>query len=197
MGKSLEFFFDLMSPYSYLAATQLTALAQRTGAELRWRPLYLPGVMKATGNRGPTEVAAKAMYAFKDVNDWAKHYRLHEIILPDNFPFTAVLADRAAVVADEQGRCGEYTLAMFKTIWGERGDCTDPAVVSRVLKVVGLDPEAVLTRAGSEEVKAKLRANTDEAVERGAFGVPTFFVGMTEMFVGNDRLAFVEQALRR
>ena len=141
-------------------------------------------------------MAAKAMYAFKDINDWAKHYRLPSIELPDNFPFTAVLANRVALVAEEQGKIAEYTLKMFMRIWAERADCNDPLMVAGVLGQVGLDAEAVMARAGSDEIKARLKANTEEAVERGAFGVPTFYVG-DEMFVGNDRLHFIEQALKR
>lgn len=185
-----------MSPYSYLASTQVSALAERTNATLRWRPLYLPGVMKATGNTGPTSIAAKAMYSFKDLNDWAKVYQLPPIELPDHFPFTAVLANRVGLVAEEQGKLPEYAQKMFSRIWAERADCNDPAMVGGVLGQLGLDAEAVIARAGTEEIKARLKKNTDEAVERGAFGVPTFYVG-DEMFVGNDRLHFVEQALKR
>lgn len=185
-----------MSPYSYLASTQLVSLAERTNATLRWRPVYLPGVLKATGNQGPTAIAAKAMYAWKDVNDWAKHYHLPEIQLPDNFPFTAVLANRTALVAEEQGKAAEFAIKMFARIWAERADCNDPTVVAGILGQLGIDPMPAIARAGSDEIKAKLRQNTDEAVERGAFGVPTFYAG-EEMFVGNDRLMFVEQALRR
>jgi 2-hydroxychromene-2-carboxylate isomerase len=194
MGKSLEFFYDFMSPYSYLAATQLAELAQRTFATVRWRPLYLPGVMKATGNMGPTAVAAKAMYTLKDLNDWARHYKLPPVNLPNQFPFTAVLANRCALVAEEHGQIAAFTLRMFKLIWADQGDCNDRAALCAVLTEVGLDAEAVMARAGTEEVKAKLRQNTEEAIERGAFGVPTFYVG-DQMFVGNDRLMFVERAL--
>ena len=185
-----------MSPYSYLAATQVLGLAERTGASVRWRPLYLPGVMKATGNSGPTAVAAKAIYSFKDCNDWAKHYGLPELRIPDDFPFIAVLADRCAVDAEGQGKLIPYVLAMFKKIWADGADCNDQAIVRAVLAQVGLDPEATIARAGTEEIKAVLRKNTDEAVEKGAYGVPTFFVD-GEMFVGNDRLMFVEQALTK
>lgn len=185
-----------MSPYSYLASTRVLAVAERTKAALRWRPLYLPGVMKATGNTGPTSIAAKAMYNFKDLNDWTRHYGLPPIELPDNFPFTAVLANRVALVAEEQGKIAEYSTKMFARIWAERADCTDPLMIAGLLGQLGLDAEAVIARAGSEEIKARLKQNTDEAVERGAFGVPTFYVG-EEMFVGNDRLQFVEQALAR
>ena len=136
------------------------------------------------------------MYNFKDLNDWACHYQLPPIELADHFPFTAVLANRVALVAEEQARGSDYALKMFWRIWAERADCNDPAMVAGVLGQVGLDPEAVIARAGSDEIKARLRLNSEEAVQRGAFGVPTFFVG-EEMFVGNDRLLFVEQALKR
>ncbi len=185
-----------MSPYSYLASTQVPALAERAHASVRWRPLYLPGVMKATGNTGPTSVAPKAVYAFKDVNDWAKHYGLPAIELPDNFPFTAVLANRVALVAEEQGKLVEYSQKMFSRIWAERADCNDPTTVAGVLGQLGLDAASVVARAGTDEIKARLKANTEEAVERGAYGAPTFFVE-GEMFVGNDRLQFVEAALKR
>ena len=185
-----------MSPYSYLAATQLTALSERTGATVRWRPLYLPGVLKATGNAGPTTVMTKALYMFKDLNDWAKHYGLPPVMIPSNFPFISALADRCALVAEDHGKIVPYTLRRFKRIWAEQGDCNDVAVLSAVLTEVGLDAAATIAAAGTDEVKARLKKNTDEAIERGAFGVPTFYVG-DEMFVGNDRLAFVEQALMK
>jgi 2-hydroxychromene-2-carboxylate isomerase len=195
MGKSLEFLFDLMSPYSYLAATQLTAVGERTGAAVKWVPVYLPGIMRATGNRGPTAVPPKAVYTFKDVNDWARHYGLPPIELPDDFPFQAAAADRLCLVADEQGKGAAFALAMFRQIWAARCNANDPAVMESALKEAGLDPPTALARGRSDEIRTLLKANTDAAVSRGAYGVPTFFVG-EEMFVGNDRLMFVEKALR-
>ncbi len=192
----VEFYFDLMSPYSYLASTRVDAIAAGAGAEVQWKPFFLPGVMKATGNRGPTELFVKAAYALKDLNDWAKHLKLPPIELPDPFPFIALTADRLAFVAGEHGKLREWSQRMYRRIWVDRADCNDVAVLSAELKAIGLDPAAALQRAQAEEIKAKLKANTDEAVERGAFGAPTFFVD-GEMFVGNDRLMFVEAALKR
>lgn len=140
---------------------------------------------------------AKAVYSFKDLNDWARHYGLPEVRLPDDFPFTAVLANRCALVAEDGNQIAAYSLKMFAAIWAEKRNCNDPAVVSEILSSVGLDPAASLARAGTDEIKARLKQNTEEAVERGAFGVPTYFVGREEMFVGNDRLHFVESALTR
>src|SRR5437879_1432152 len=85
VAKRLDFLFDLMSPSSYLPATQLDAMAARTGATVRWIPVYLPGIMRGAGNRGPLDVPAKALYQLKDVNDWAQHYGLTPIHLPDEF----------------------------------------------------------------------------------------------------------------
>lgn len=195
-GKTLEFFYDLMSPYSYLASTQIDALAQRTGATIAWKPLYLPGVMKAVENKGPTAIPAKALYSFKDLNDWAKHYGLAPIELPEPFPFVAAAADRTLLVAERHSKLPQLTHAWFKAIWAERKNCNDAAVQAQVVASVGLDPQAVLAEAQSEEIRNQLRANTDDAVSRGAFGVPTFYVD-GEMFVGNDRLMFVEAALRK
>ena len=171
-----------MSPYSYLAASQLEAVEQRTGAAFNWVPIFLPGLMKAVGNKGPLEVPFKAMYALKDVNDWAKHYALPELRLPDEFPFSCVNAQRAFVVAAELGKGPAFGLATYRMTWHEGRCPKNDDVVGEALSRVGLDPAAVLERARADAVKEKLRANTDAAVERGVFGAPTFFVG-DEMFV--------------
>ena len=187
-----------MSPYSYLASTGIEGVVQRTGATLRLKPLYLPGVMRATGNKSPIETPSKALYTLKDLNDWAQHHALPPIILPDKFPFSAAQADRVAIVVGELAPAKQLRLVVevFKQTWVARADTNAPEVLTPLLAALELDARAVLDRAQSEEVKAKLRANTDEAIERGAFGVPTFFVG-DQMFVGNDRLHFVEAALKK
>jgi len=197
MPRAFEFFYDFMSPYSYLASTRVEAVAERAGATVRFRPVYLPGVMKATDNRGPTSVAAKAVYTLKDVNDWAEHYGLPPILLPDPFPFVSAKADRVALALEAAGGpLVAFTHRLFRDIWAEQKDCNDDQVLRAALESVGADAGAMLEDQGSELIRNQLRANTDEAVERGAFGVPTFFVG-GEMFVGNDRLDFVERALAK
>jgi 2-hydroxychromene-2-carboxylate isomerase len=193
---TVEFFYDLMSPYSYLAATRLEAIAERTNATIQWKPLYLPGVMKAVENKGPTAIPAKAMYSFKDLNDWTQHYGLPPLVLPDPFPFVAAQADRALLAAAPLGKLVALTHAFFRAIWVDGKNCNDAAVLAAVIQSQGLEPASLLATANSDEIRNQLRANTDDAIARGAFGVPTYFVN-GEMFVGNDRLFFVEAALKR
>ncbi len=194
MARHLEFFFDFMSPYSYLASTRVEALAARAGATLEWKVCYLPGVMRATENKGPTAIAAKLAYTVKDLGDWAAHYGLPPIRIPDSFPFQAANADRAALVVGPA--ISGFVHRTFHRIWADGADINAPGVLEGLVRDVGLDPAVVLPLANSEETRAKLRVNTDQAVARGAYGVPTMYVG-EEMFVGNDRLDFVERALLR
>lgn len=194
MARTVEFFFDFMSPYSYLASTRVGAMAARVGATVRWRPFFLPGVLHDTGNQAPTAVPAKLPYMLKDLQDWAKFLGLPPVVLPEAFPFLTVLADRVALVMDEQGRLEDFAAPTFRRIWAEGHDVSDPKTVEAILIALGEAPGPILERAQSQEIKDRLRANTTEAVQRGAFGAPTFFVG-DELFVGNDRLDFVERAL--
>jgi 2-hydroxychromene-2-carboxylate isomerase len=195
MTKTLEFFFDYTSPYSYLAATQVEALCARTGATLRWRPFLLGAVFKATSNASPATVPLKARYMYKDLGDWTRLYGLPEIRFPPSFPMNSMKADRLGMVAEEQGKLAAFTHAVYRAVFAEGRDAAEERVLCEVLAEIGLDPKASLQRADSPEIKERLRANTDDAVKRGAFGAPTFFVDESDMYVGNDRLPFVERAL--
>lgn len=190
--KTLEFFYDFVSPYSYLASTRVEALARRTGAALRWRPFLLGGVLKATGNTAPAEIPAKYRYVKVDVGRWGQRLGV-PIALPPTHPFPTVLAMRCALAAEARGALVPFTHAAFRAAWVDGRDLTSPEVLAAVAASVGLDGAALV--AAAPEQRAALVAQTDEAVRRGAFGAPTFFVG-EEMFVGNDRLDFVEEALR-
>jgi 2-hydroxychromene-2-carboxylate isomerase len=194
MARTLEFFFDYASPYSYLATEQVEAVAKRTGAEIRWRPFLLGAVFKATGNVPPVTNAHKAMYLGKDLADWARYLGLPEFQLPSAFPVNSLKANRLGLVAAEHGSIVPFTRAAFRAAFVEGKDVGDPSVLAELARGVGLDPEKALAQAESQEIKDALRRNTEEAVSRGAFGAPTFFVG-DQMFFGNDRLMFVERAL--
>lgn len=196
MKTQLEFFYDFTSPYSYLASTQVEKIAGRHQVELRWRPFLLGAVFKATGNNSPATVAAKAIYMGKDLLDWTKLYGLPDLILPEDFPSNAVMADRLALVAAEHGKIAAFTHALYRRIFTKGLSPAAQEVHREVLIEVGIDPDLALERVASQEIKDLLRKNTDEAVSRGAFGAPTLFVG-EDMYVGNDRLPFVERALER
>jgi 2-hydroxychromene-2-carboxylate isomerase len=193
---TLEFFFDFSSPYSYLASTQLQGLAERTGARIRWRPFLLGALFKAIQTAPPINNMARAAYMMKDLQDWSRHYGLPPLQLPQPFPFLSVKSLRLALVAEEQGRMPAFGLRMFRAVWQEGLDATSDDVLSGALRDAGLDPSASLARTEAPEIKERLKKNGEEALERGVFGAPTFFIG-DEMFFGNDRLAFVEQRLRQ
>jgi len=189
---SLEFFYDFVSPYSYLASTRVEALAARTGATLRWRPFLLGGVFKATGNRAPIETVAKGKHMWLDLERWARRLDV-PLRRPTTFPFSPMLALRTSLAADPAA-LPTLTHAVFRAAWAEGRDIADVAVLTAILDEAGLDGAALVAAAPSK--KEALTAQTQEAVDRGTYGAPTFFVGK-ELFVGNDRLDFVEEALQR
>ena len=191
--KKLEFFFDLSSPYSYLAATQVQPLADKTGAALIWRPMVLGAVFKATGNEMPARVPGKARWMGNDLQRWAEHYGV-PFRFSSHFPANTIKAMRLVLVDD--AKAGAVAMAGFRAMWADDRDLTDDGVLRSIAEMGGLDPAAAMQAIETPAIKDKLRANTDEAVARGAFGAPAMLVG-DELFWGNDRLHFVEAALRR
>jgi 2-hydroxychromene-2-carboxylate isomerase len=194
MARELEFFFDYGSPFSYLADTRLDGLAERTGARVVYRPMLLGGVFKETGNSSPIAIEAKRKYMMADLRRWARHYGIPPLDNP-HFPINTILLMRGAVAAQRLGVFPAYHRAVYDAFWRDGSNLGDAAVVRAVLERAGLDAERLAAVAEESAVKEALRAGTEAAVARGAFGAPTFFVG-DEMFWGNDRLMFVEQALR-
>ena len=191
--RNIEFFWDAASPYTYLAATRIEPLVARTGASVVWRPFLLGKVFEASGNRMPAAVPAKAKHLFCDVQRWAQHYGV-PVAFPKVFPVNSVLVLRAGIAASGQGKGAEFARAAMKAYWADGIDVSQPEAVSAIAATVGLDGAALLLQAQEQPVKDQLRANTEEAVRRGAFGAPTFFVG-EQMFWGNDRLVLLEEFL--
>jgi 2-hydroxychromene-2-carboxylate isomerase len=193
MSERFEYFYDFVSPYSYLAQSQIPALVARTGAELIYRPFLLGGVMQSSGNSPPATVPAKAKYMPVDIGRWLDRYGI-ELNFNPFFPVNTVKAMRGALVALDDGCHEAYNTALFEAMWLHEKNVAELDVLAEVISEAGLDADSILKRIANEEVKERLKANTAEAVERGAFGAPTFFVG-DEMFFGNDRLDFLEQRL--
>jgi 2-hydroxychromene-2-carboxylate isomerase len=193
MTKAVEFLFDFGSPTSYLAYKQLPKIASRHGARIVWTPMLLGGVFKATGNTSPAMIPAKARYMNQDLARFAKRYN---VVLNFNthFPVNTLSLMRGAVAYQATNQFDLYVNAMFDAMWAHPRNLNDPGEVAHVLHDIGIKPDDFLARIERAEVKEKLKANTDGAIARGVFGAPTFFVN-GEMFFGQDRLDFVEEAL--
>ena len=196
MTKIVEFFYDFGSPTVYLAATQLPSIAGPSGVTIEWRPMLLGGVFKSTGNQSPVVVAAKAAYMHDDLERFAKRYGVPFRFNP-HFPINTLALMRGAVAyQDDAVVSSTYREAIFTAIWVEARNLNEPDVIGQVLGAAGLDPAELMNRIGKQIVKDQLIANTEEAVNRGVFGAPTFFVG-EQMFFGQDRLDFVAEAISR
>ena len=192
---TIELFFDLSSPYSYLAATQIEAVARRAQAKTRWAPMVLGAVFQSAGSAMPMSVPAKAQWMMSDLARWADYYKV-PFTMPAVFPLNAMTTHRAILVAardagEAQGKA--LALAAYNALWGEGRDVSQAEVISDLASELGLDGDAIVAATQDADIKAQLRQNTEEAVARGAFGAPTIFVGES-MFWGNDRLHFVEAA---
>ena len=193
--KTVEFFFDVGSPTAYLAFTQLPRIAADAGATLAYRPMLLGGVFKATGNASPVAVPAKGKWMGDDIPRWARRYGVPFAFNP-HFPINTLTLMRGAAGLQlrQPAALQGYLDAVFHAMWVAPRNLGDAAVLAAVLVAAGLDADALQALTSDPEVKARLVANTEEAVARGVFGAPTCFVGDT-LFFGQDRLDFVREAL--
>ena len=198
--KTLEFFFDCGSPWTYLAFHKIEELAAAAGAELVWKPILVGGVFNAV-NQEVYEARAKpnalrGRYHAKDLEDWARLYGL-EISWPSVFPVNSVKAMRGALVALDAGCLPAYSRAVFHRYWSEGEDISQDDVIGAIANHVGLEAHDFLEAITKPSIKDRLRANTQELIDRGGFGSPTMFVQGDDMFFGNDRLPLVRASLER
>jgi 2-hydroxychromene-2-carboxylate isomerase len=197
----LEFFYDVGSPWTYLAFHKIGDVAAEAGVEVTWKPILVGGVFNAVnpGVYAARENASKLRWSHmaKDLADWARFYELKIVWPPKVFPVNSVAAMRGVLVAFEQGRGVEFSRAAFEAYWGENRDLAEADVLRDVARRAGLEPEPLLARIATPEIKAKLRANTEELVARGGYGSPTIVVGGDDLYFGNDRLVLVREALLR
>jgi 2-hydroxychromene-2-carboxylate isomerase len=193
MPKDFDFFYDLGSPYSYLASTQLAGIEQRTGTRARLLPITLGGLRKATGHQMPPPQQLK--YMSEDIARWAADYGV-KMQIPKAFPASTIQGLRVCIAAERDGQGAQAMHALFRAYWVEGEDISDPAVIERALTQARLNGKALVTATADQQTKDALRRNTDLALSRGVFGVPTVFVG-ERSFWGNDRLRFAEAELRR
>ena len=192
----LTFWFDVHSPWAYLASFRVGDIARKHGLPLRWRPLHLPRLLDEIGGLKPLEAAPQRVAWFRqDIQDWAEVQGVPLKQHPD-YPLRNSRALRVCILADGEGRGEDFARRVLKAYWAEEADITDLDLLARWGAAAGLDPDAVRHAAVSESYKQQLDDNTQEARDRGVFGVPTVDTG-SKLYFGNDRLDLLDIHLTR
>jgi 2-hydroxychromene-2-carboxylate isomerase len=190
----LTFWFDVHSPWCFLASTRIQDIAAKHGCELTWRPLHLPRLIEAIdGRRSLEENAAFVAWYKADLQDWAKRYGVTVKYHP-KYPLRNSRALRACLYAADEGLAHKFVPRLLKAYWSEQADITDLELFARLAEETGLDAGHTRAAGLSEIMKARVGANTAEAIGRGVFGVPTIDTG-EKLYFGNDRLEMLEHHL--
>jgi len=186
---TLSFFLEFASTYSYPAAMRVAPLAAAAGVTVQWRPFLLGPIFRAQGwQTSPFNLyPAKGRYMWRDLERLAAGLGL-PFRAPDPFPQASLTAARTALVGLDEGWGEDFCRAVYVAEFGEGRPIDDPQVIADILRGLGVEPTAALARAQSDEIKARLRAETDEAQRLGVFGAPSFVTDDGELFWGNDRL---------
>ena len=191
MSTTIEFFWDAASPYTYLASTQIDALAERCGATVVYKPFLIGAAFKATGNAPPgLAVPAKGKYMMRDLANCAAHIKVH-LSAPASFPINSLLTMRTALAAMQSEHGPAFARAVMAAHWGEGKDVSQAELLQSLADGLGLDGAQLIEAAQAQAIKDALKANCESAISRGAFGAPTFFVN-DMMFFGHDRLTIME-----
>ena len=198
MSKTVDFIFDFASPNAYLVHKIVPEIEARTGARFNYIPCLLGGIFKATGNQAPMiafgGIKNKPEYDALEMQRFITRHELTGFKMNPHFPVISLMLVRGALVAERDGYLMKYIDAMVDAMWEQGLKLDDTEVLHKALADAGFDADKIMTDMGDEAIKAKLLENTNAAVERGAFGIPTFFVG-EEMFFGKERLGQVEELL--
>ncbi|HSJ79421.1 MAG TPA: 2-hydroxychromene-2-carboxylate isomerase [Erythrobacter sp.] len=204
MAKRVELVFDFVSPNAYLVWWPLRELVDRYEAELDVIPVFLGGMHKLTGNAPPmlrdAEVKGKNEYAMLEMQRFITRHDLNKYRLHPQFPFNSITLQRMLYAADQDGRGVQFVTSLLRPIWEDGIDVTSPQALGEAITAAGFDAADLFARAQTDEVKQGLVANTDAVVARGAFGIPTMFVGPKgegEMFFGKERLGQIEELLAK
>ena len=193
MTKTVTFCFDFGSPYSYLAYNYLGPIKE-TGAQIDLKPVLLGGIFKATGNQPPATVQKKGEYMFKDIQRWSNKLGISFKMNP-YFPILTVPHMRGAILAQKKNILEDYMQSMFDSMWLKGLNLNDQEILTQVASESGIDPNDFAEGISSDEIKDELRLNTQFAIDKGAFGVPTYFFE-NEMFWGIDSIKFLLESLK-
>ncbi|QSQ23661.1 2-hydroxychromene-2-carboxylate isomerase [Pyxidicoccus parkwayensis] len=190
----LRFCLDYLSPYAYLAWTRMPAIAARHGRVVEPVPVLLAGLLNALGNVGPAEIPPKRVYVFKHTSRIAHGFGV-PLVPPPSHPFNPLLALRVTAAVEDWEARSRLVSALYASAWGGGKGVETPEAVSSAIQAAGLDASSLLAAAQTQEVKDRVRRNTEEALAAGAFGVPSILAD-GELFFGVDSLEHLEQYLR-
>jgi 2-hydroxychromene-2-carboxylate isomerase len=197
----LECFFDCSSPWTYFAFESLLRMQEEIGVTIQWRPFLVGGVFNAVNqsvyNSRDAPVPAKSAYNKKDQLDWARYLGLPVLYRPTVFPVNSVKAMRACIVLEPEGKLVPFARAVFKAYWTDDKDISQVPVLTEICQAQDIDASKLLAAIEQQPVKDALRANTQEAIDRGSFGSPTIFVDGDDMYFGNDRMPLIRDAVLR
>lgn len=199
MSSSIEFLFDFASPNAYLSYHVLSDVAERHGADLTLTPVLLGGLFKLTNNQAPMVafdgVKGKLDYEQLETQRFITSHALDRFRFNPHFPINTIMLMRGFIAAEQIGVADEYLATNLSAMWEQERNMGDPAVAADVWQAAGLDAGALTEAIQTQSVKDALLHNTQQAAERGAFGVPTFFVG-EEMFFGKERISQIEEMIQ-
>ena len=197
----VECFFDCSSPWTYFAFESLLKMQEEIGVSIKWRPFLVGGVFNAVNpsvyNSRNAPVPAKTAYSKKDQQDWARYLGLAMHYRPSVFPVNSVKAMRACIVLEPEDRLVPFAREAFKSYWVDDQDISQVPVLAAICGRLGIESGPLFAAIDQQTVKDTLRANTQEAIDRGSFGSPTMFVGGDDMYFGNDRMPLIRDAVLR
>jgi 2-hydroxychromene-2-carboxylate isomerase len=197
----IECFFDCSSPWTCFAFHSLLEMQKELDVSIAWRPHLVGGVFNAVNpsvhNSREKPVPAKQAYNKKDQQDWARFLGIRMHYRPTVFPVNSVKAMRGCIWLEGGDRLVPFALATFDAYWGDDKDISQNSVLTEICQKAGVDPAAFFAAIDQQDIKDKLRATTQELIDRGGFGSPTMFVGGDDMYFGNDRMPLVRDAVLR
>ncbi len=201
MTKQVEFFYDLSSPWTCLAFHNIQPIIAETNANIIWRPFLVGGVFNAVNKSvyaGREDMNNPKMRFFlKSLKDWANWSAVTLNFPSKHHPVKSVYAMRACcALEDNQDVLFRFSKAAFNAYYTDQKNLDDSIILAEIAESIGLDSKALIAKSQSDEIKLKLRTNTEEAIKRGSFGSPSIFVGGDNMFFGNDQLPLVKHAIK-
>ena len=200
MTKAVDFYFDFASPNAYLSHQVVPGIEERTGTKFNYIPVLLGGIFKATNNKPPMEaffgILNKNEYQSVEMKRFQERHGIDKFKMNPHFPVMSLQIIRGAVGAKQDGYLDKYIDEVLKHMWEEPKKMDDPEVIKEAFTESGFDADRLMNQMQDPDIKAQLIENTEKAVKRGTFGIPTFFVG-DDIYFGKDTLWQVEEALAK